>query len=169
VERRAFALDDNVEVGKGLTIRPFAVPGKVALYLEGDSVDIGAETEDTIGLEIEDDQGNRFFFIPGCAEVTPSLAARLRGAPLLFFDGTLWTDDEMFKGGTGKKTGGRMGHMSVSGKEGSMEALKLLNIERKIYLHINNTNPILLDDSPERAVVEAAGFEVACDGMRIEL
>ncbi|MGI9449519.1 MAG: pyrroloquinoline quinone biosynthesis protein PqqB, partial [Geminicoccaceae bacterium] len=143
VERRAFALDDSVDVGNGLTIRPFAVPGKVALYLEGDSVDIGAETEDTIGLEVEDDRGGRFCFIPGCAEVTPSLAERLRGAPLLFFDGTLWTDDEMFKGGTGKKTGGRMGHMSVSGREGSMEALKPLNIERKVYLHINNTNPIL--------------------------
>ncbi|MGI9494164.1 MAG: pyrroloquinoline quinone biosynthesis protein PqqB [Geminicoccaceae bacterium] len=169
VERRTFILNDRVDVGKGLTVRPFSVPGKVALYMEGDSVDIGAETEDTIGLEIEDDGGGRFFFIPGCAAVTPSLAERIRGASLLFFDGTLWTNDEMFKGGTGKKTGGRMGHMNVSGGEGSMEALKPLDIKRKIYLHINNTNPILLDDSPERAIVEAAGFEVAYDGMRIEL
>ena len=64
VERRAFALDEKVAVGNGLSIHPFAVPGKVALYLEGDDVDIGAETEDTIGLEVEDDQGGRFFFIP---------------------------------------------------------------------------------------------------------
>ncbi len=169
VERKAFALDDVVRTGSGLTIRPFAVPGKVALYLEGDAVDIGAETEDTIGLEIEDGRGGRFFFIPGCAAVTPALAERLGGAPLLFFDGTLWTDDEMFKGGTGKKTGGRMGHMSLSGPDGSMAALEPLAIGRKIYLHINNTNPILLDDSPERAEVEAAGFEVAYDGMRIDL
>ena len=169
VERRAFALDTSVEIGQGLTMCPFAVPGKVALYMESDEVDIGAETEDTIGLEIQDDRGGRFFFIPGCAAVTPALADRLRAAPLLFFDGTLWTDDEMFKGGTGKKTGGRMGHMSLSGPDGSMATLKPLNIGRKIYLHINNTNPILLDDSPERAEVEAAGFEVAFDGMQIDL
>ena len=101
--------------------------------------------------------------------MTPALAARLADAPLLFFDGTLWTDDEMFKGGTGRKTGGRMGHMSLSGPDGSMAALKPLSISRKIYLHINNTNPILLDDSPERAEVEAAGFEVAYDGMQIDV
>ncbi len=169
VERRPFRLDDSIDVGNGLKIRPFSVPGKVALYMEGDAVDIGAETEDTIGLEVGDNQGVRFFFIPGCAAVTPALGERLQGAALLFFDGTLWTDDEMFKGGTGRKTGGRMGHMSVSGDGGSMQALKPLNIERKIYLHINNTNPILLDDSPERTLVEAAGFEVAYDGMRIDL
>ena len=169
VERRAFSLDLDLDTGDGLRVRPFAVPGKVPLYMEGDAVDVGAETEDTIGLEIEDGDGGRFFFIPGCAVVTPALAERLRGAPLLFFDGTLWTDDEMFKGGTGKKTGGRMGHMSLSGPDGSMAALEPLDIGRKIYLHINNTNPILLDDSPERAAVEAAGFEVAYDGMQIDL
>ena len=101
--------------------------------------------------------------------ITPALAERLRGAPLLFFDGTLWTDDEMIRSGTGRKTGGRMGHMSVSGEDGSMAALTPLGIGRKIYLHINNTNPMLLDDSPERAEVERAGFEVAFDGMQIVL
>lgn len=169
VERGAFTLDQEVDVGNGLAIHPFAVPGKVPLYMEGEAVNVGAETEDTIGLEVEDGEGDRFFFIPGCAAVTPALAERLRGAPLLFFDGTLWTDDEMFKGGTGRKTGGRMGHMSLSGPDGSMAALQALNIRRKIFLHINNTNPILLDDSPERAEVEAAGFEVAFDGMQIVL
>lgn len=169
VERRAFGLDVDLDTGTGLRVRPFAVPGKVPLYMEGEEVEIGGETEDTIGLEIKGREGARFFFIPGCAAVTPALAARIRGADLLLFDGTLWTDDEMEKGGTGKKTGGRMGHMSVSGDDGSMAALEPLGIARKIYLHINNTNPILLDDSPERAEVEAAGFEVACDGMRIQL
>ena len=113
--------------------------------------------------------GEGFFFIPGCAAVTPALADRLRGSRLLFFDGTLWVDDEMKTGGTGVKTGGRMGHMNVSGENGSMAALAPLEIDRKIYLHINNTNPILLSDSTERAEVEAAGFEVAYDGMRIAL
>lgn len=169
VERRAFGLDLDLDTGVGLRIRPFAVPGKVPLYMEGEAVDIGAETEDTIGLEIRDETGVGFFFIPGCAAVTPALAERLTGADLLLFDGTLWTDDEMFRGGTGKKTGGRMGHMSVNGQDGSMAALSPLNIERKIYIHINNTNPILLDDSSERAEVETAGFEVAYDGMEIDL
>jgi pyrroloquinoline quinone biosynthesis protein B len=169
VERRAFGLDLDLDTGMGLRVRPFAVPGKVPLYMEGDAVEIGAETEATIGLEVSDRAGGRFFFIPGCAAVTPALADRLQGAPLLLFDGTLWTDDEMAKGGTGRKTGGRMGHISVSGPDGSMAALQPLAIRRKIYIHINNTNPILLDDSPERAEVEAAGFEVAYDGMRIEL
>jgi len=169
VERGAFRLDVDLDIGWGLCVRPFAVPGKVPLYMEGDEVDIGGETEDTIGLEVRGTDGTGFFFIPGCAAVTPPLAERVRGADLLLFDGTLWTDDEMFKGGTGKKTGGRMGHMSVSGEDGSMAALLPLAIRRKIYLHINNTNPLLLADSPERADVEAAGFEVAFDGMRISL
>jgi pyrroloquinoline quinone biosynthesis protein B len=85
------------------------------------------------------------------------------------FDGTLWTDDEMIQSATGIKTGTRMGHMSVSGPEGSIAALADFDIARKIYVHVNNTNPILLDDSPERAAVTAAGWEVAHDGMEITL
>ncbi|NJO39107.1 MAG: pyrroloquinoline quinone biosynthesis protein PqqB [Rhizobiales bacterium] len=169
VERRAFRLGSDLDTGIGLRVRPFAVPGKVPLYMEGGEVRIGGETEDTIGLEVMGSDGAGFFFIPGCAAVTPALAERLRGARLLLFDGTLWADDEMRAGGTGVKTGGRMGHMSVSGEDGSMAALAPLDIARKIYIHINNTNPILLADSPERAAVEAAGFEVAQDGMRIAL
>lgn len=169
VERSAFRLDLDLDTGTGVRVRPFAVPGKVPLYMEGDQVEIGGETEATIGLEVEGRDGKGFFFIPGCAAVTPALAERVRGARLVLFDGTLWIDDEMKRGGTGVKTGGRMGHMNVSGANGSMAALGPLAIERKIYIHINNTNPILLADSPQRAEVEAAGFEVAHDGMRITL
>jgi pyrroloquinoline quinone biosynthesis protein B len=85
------------------------------------------------------------------------------------FDGTLWTDDEMLRARLGGKTGLRMGHMSVSGPSGTLNAFRMLDIRRKIMLHINNSNPILLDDSPERAAVEAAGWEVAYDGMEIQL
>ncbi len=169
VERRAFTLGSELDTGTGIRVRPFAVPGKVPLYMEGDEVEIGRESEDTIGLEVVGRGGEGFFFIPGCAAVTPALAERIRGADLLLFDGTLWVDDEMKRGGTGVKTGGRMGHMNVSGADGSMAALGPLDIARKIYIHINNTNPMLLADSPERADVEAAGFEVAHDGMRITL
>jgi pyrroloquinoline quinone biosynthesis protein B len=167
VARRRLSLDEAVEVA-GLAITPFAVPGKVALYLERGEPVIGGEGEDTVGLEIRAG-GTRFFFVPGCARVTAALAARLEGAPLLFFDGTLWTDDEMIRSRTGSKTGTRMGHISVFGPEGSLAALAPLQLGRKIYIHINNTNPILLDDAPERAAVLRAGWEVAYDGMEVSL
>ena len=108
-----------------------------------------------------------FFYIPACAAVDDELAARIAGAALLFFDGTLWRDDEMIKAGLGAKTGRRMGHLSVSGLEGSMVALAGLAIECKLFIHINNTNPILCAGSPERAAVLAAGWEVARDGLEI--
>jgi pyrroloquinoline quinone biosynthesis protein B len=166
VARHRLALDEPVEMA-GLAITPFAVPGKVALYLERGEPAIG-EGEDTVGLEVR--AGERcFFFVPGCARVTPALAARLEGAPLLFFDGTLWTDDEMLRSRTGSKTGTRMGHISVFGPEGSLAAFASLPVGRKIYIHINNTNPMLLDDSPERAAALAAGWEVAYDGMEVSL
>ncbi len=156
----------------GFSVMPFAVPGKVALWLEDATkgVDVGAVTEDTIALEIKPDGAKRgVFYVPGCARMTGELAARLRGAALVLFDGTLWTDEEMIRDGVGTKTGQRMGHLSVSGEGGSLALLRDLEIARKVFIHINTTNPILIDDSPERAVVTAAGWEVAYDGMQIEL
>ena len=97
------------------------------------------------------------------------LAARLKGAPLVLFDGTLYNDDEMVVAGLGPKTGQRMGHISISGEEGSIAAFEPLAVARKVFIHINNTNPILIEDSPERAAVEEAGWEVAVDGMEIVL
>lgn len=101
--------------------------------------------------------------------MTPGLADRLRNAAAVFFDGTLWTDDEMIRAGIGPKTGQRMGHMSVSGPDGTLAAFTRLDVQRRILLHINNSNPILLDDSPERAEVAAAGWDVAYDGMELTL
>lgn len=156
----------------GLGIEAFSVPGKVALYLEEAGIErqLARRSEDTIGLRIsEPATGKGFYYIPGCAALDDELAARLRGAPLLFFDGTLWRDDEMIRAGLGAKTGQRMGHLSVSGAGGSMEALAPLGIGRKLFIHINNTNPILCLGSAERAAVEAAGWQVAHDGLEIEL
>jgi pyrroloquinoline quinone biosynthesis protein B len=89
-------------------------------------------------------------------------------ADLLFFDGTLFTDDEMIAAGLGQKTGRRMGHVPVSGPGGTLEGLADLR-GRRILLHINNTNPIWLLDSPERRQVEMAGFEIAYDGMEVQV
>jgi pyrroloquinoline quinone biosynthesis protein B len=93
---------------------------------------------------------------------------QLRGADLIFFDGTLFTDDEMIVAGLGEKTGRRMGHAPVSGPGGTLQELADLPA-RRVLLHINNSNPILLADSPERRQVEAAGFEIAYDGMEVQL
>ena len=177
VERRAVVLDEPCALARrdgsplGVTVTPFAVPGKVALWLEGASQgeNFGTVEEDTIALEITTAAGARCYYIPACARMTPALAARLRGASLVFFDGTLWTDDEMVKAGVGVKTGRRMGHLSVSGEDGTMALLRDLDIRRKVFIHINTTNPILIADTPERRAVEAAGWEVSYDGMALEL
>ena len=169
VRRRRLRLEQPLALDGGTTIVPFAVPGKVPLYLEGEAPEIGAETEDVIGLELGTENGVKAFFVPGCARLTPALAERLAGAALVLFDGTLWTDDEMIRSGTGAKTGVRMGHMSVSGPDGTLAAFAALGVRRKVLIHINNTNPILLEDSAERAATLAAGWEVAYDGMEITL
>ncbi len=161
-------LDEAVETGLGLTVRPFAVPGKVPLYLEQADLVIGAETESTIGLEVSDGK-NTFFYIPGCAEINERVEKRLSGAEVLFFDGTTFTDDEMVALGLSTKTAWRMGHVSMSGEKGSVARLAGSGIGRKIYIHINNTNPVLVEDSQERAMVEQAGWEVAYDGMEVVL
>jgi pyrroloquinoline quinone biosynthesis protein B len=178
VERRALSLDTPVALSgrdgepTGLTALAFAVPGKVALYLEDASAgpNFGSTGEDTIAVEItEDATGRRFFYIPGCAAMPDWLSRRLAGAELVLFDGTLWQDDEMIAAGLGEKSGLRMGHMCMSGLDGSMAALADLDIARKIYVHINNTNPALLPDSPERRAAEAAGWQIAHDGLEIAL
>jgi pyrroloquinoline quinone biosynthesis protein B len=177
VPRITFELDKptplkGAGVDLGLTIEAFAVPGKIALFLEkGDaSNNFGSRDGDTIGLKVTDAKsGKSFFYVPGCAEVDAPLADRIRGAELLFLDGTLFTDDEMVKQGLSNKTGQRMGHISVSGPAGSVETLRPLNVKRRIYVHINNSNPILDENSQARKFVEAAGWEVGFDGMEVSL
>ncbi len=155
----------------GITVTPFAVPGKVALWLEDESqgADFGTVEEDTIALEVTGADGRSFFYMPACARMTEALARRLDGAALVFFDGTLWVDDEMIRDGVGVKTGQRMGHMSVSGDDGTLSAFRSIDVARKVFIHINTTNPILIADTDERRAVEAAGWEVAYDGMALEL
>jgi pyrroloquinoline quinone biosynthesis protein B len=156
----------------GLTVEAFAVPGKIALFLENEAAgaNYGSRAGDTIGLEVTNTKtGATFFYIPGCAEIDPPLADRIRGASLIFFDGTLYTDDEMLTQGLSQKTGQRMGHISMSGPQGSIAAFEPLNVERRIYVHMNNSNPVLDDNSAARKAVEAAGWEVGYDGMEVRL
>ncbi|MEQ1714691.1 MAG: pyrroloquinoline quinone biosynthesis protein PqqB [Hyphomicrobium sp.] len=161
---------DGVDLG--LTVEAFAVPGKIALFLEkgGETGNYGSREGDTIGLEVTDTKtGKTFFYVPGCAEVDAPLAARIKGAELIFFDGTLYTNDEMISQGLLHKTGDRMGHISVSGPKGSVAAFEPLGVKRRIYVHINNSNPILDEASEARNAVEAAGWEVGYDGMEVRL
>ena len=178
VERIPLSLDVPLQlqlpngVATGLVVVPFAVPGKVALWLEEKNKDVAlaAVGEDTIALEIRNaNQEIQFFYIPGCAEMTDDLSDRLRGAPLVFFDGTLWRDDEMIRDDVGIKTGKRMGHMSMSGDDGSIAAFDSLRVKRKVFIHINTTNPVLLEDSDQRKFATKAGWEVSYDGMEINL
>ena len=111
--------------------------------------------------------GKRLVYAPGCARVTEDLDARIANADVLFFDGTLFADDEMIANGLGDKTGRRMGHMPVSGPGGTLESLARHAHVRRILIHINNSNPILIEGSPEEAKVKAAGWEIAFDGMEV--
>lgn len=169
VERRSVALDEPITLLGGLNIELFAVPGKVPLYLEkGAGMQPLVADETTVAVQISHGT-RRVFYIPGCAAVPSWLKARLEGAAVLFFDGTLWSDDEMVRAGIGGKTGQRMGHMSLSGPDGTLAALAPVTIGRRVLIHMNNSNPVLLADSKERAAAEQAGWIIGHDGMRMAL
>jgi pyrroloquinoline quinone biosynthesis protein B len=151
----------------GIDAELFIVPGKVPLYLEGDDPDTASESAANVGVEISSGT-SRFIYVPGAAAVTPAMKQRMENADVVMFDGTVLTDDEMIRAGTGSKTGRRMGHIPLDGPDGSLAALASLR-GRRIFVHINNTNPTLIDGSPERLRVEAAGWEVAEDGLQVTL
>jgi pyrroloquinoline quinone biosynthesis protein B len=175
VDRRPLPLDTPLSLtGKdgaplGLTVTSFVVPGKIALWLEDlNAPGFGSQAGDTIGLKLTGDDGSDpVFYIPGCASMPPELKERVKGAALVFFDGTLWRDDEMIVAGVGVKTGQRMGHMSVSGPDGVMAAFEGLGVRRKVLIHLNNSNPLLIDGSSECAEAGRSGWEVAFDGMEM--
>ncbi|MDR3516744.1 MAG: pyrroloquinoline quinone biosynthesis protein PqqB [Azospirillaceae bacterium] len=175
VVRRAMPLDQPLEIrgpdgrSGGFSLTAFPVPGKVALWLEEPGLaHFGSVAEDTVGLEISG-AGRRFFYLPGCAELPDGVTERLKGADLVFFDGTTWTDDEMIVLGLGTKTASRMGHISMAGAAGSIATFASLNVARKIFVHINNSNPVLIAGTPERAAAIAAGWEIGADGMEVRL
>ena len=146
----------------GLTVEAFDVPGKVAWYLEGQ----GSEGGDTVGLTFRAN-ARTVHVVTACARVTPELMERFGSADILFFDGTLWTDDEMIRAGLGTKTGQRMGHISMSGPDGAIAALASIDIRRKVFIHVNNSNPVLQPGSPERLAAEAAGWIIPQAGSTV--
>lgn len=167
-----FAVRDGAGEPLGLTVEPFAVPGKVALWLEQEEAgpDFGSVAEDTIALKVTHDaSGKSFFYLPGLAEATAEFCDRIRGADLVFADGTTWTNDEMQARKLGWKTAARMGHLPMSGENGTIAALAPLGIGRKVFIHINNSNPVLMENSPERQTAEQEGWTIAEDGLEVSL
>lgn len=165
VPRREIAPDQPVTLAPGLEAVLFAVPGKVPLYQEGAVVETGLVGETTVGVELRAN-GRRALYIPGCADMPDWLATRIEGADALLFDGTLWDDEEMIRMGLGIKTGRRMGHMPVTQ---SMEELAPLSIGMRLFVHMNNSNPLTDPASPEAAQAQAQGWQIARDGMEISL
>jgi pyrroloquinoline quinone biosynthesis protein B len=176
VKRQPIAVEQAFEPAlpdgspSGIEILPFEVSGKGAWYLEGERREGSEAAGDTLGLRIRDKTTDSFFyFLAACAEATDDLKSRIKGAPLVFFDGTVWRDDEMILSGLSTKTGRSMGHIAMSGETGAIAALESLGIGKKIFLHINNSNPAWLHDSEERKAAEQAGWQIPADGTEITL
>jgi pyrroloquinoline quinone biosynthesis protein B len=146
----------------GLTVEAFPVPSDPPRFASAD------EPGHTVGLLIRDAAvGSSLAFVPGCGEIDDALLARLRAADAVLFDGTFWDDEELRTLGISEKTAREIGHLPINGAGGSLEQLATLPSETRVYTHVNNTNPILLEDSRERRLVRAAGIAVAHDGMRL--
>jgi pyrroloquinoline quinone biosynthesis protein B len=156
---REMSLDD------GLSYLAFEVPtNKRARFGTGEG------GESVVGYRITDARtGHALVYVPGAQQLTASVRKQLQDCACLLFDGTCWQDDELVRLGIAKKTSREMGHLPIGDDDGSLKQLAPLPIERKIYIHINNTNPILIEDSPERRTVEAHGLEVAADGLELEI
>jgi pyrroloquinoline quinone biosynthesis protein B len=165
VEWRPVATGVEVELADGLSYKAFPVPTDKRARFEA-----GEGEEGVVGYRITDGRtGRALVYVPGAQRLTASVLAHLEGCACLLFDGTCWQDDELIRLGIAAKTSRDMGHLPIGGPDGSLEQLAPLPIERKIYVHINNTNPILLEDSPERRAVEERGMEVATDGLELEI
>ncbi|HYQ30183.1 MAG TPA: pyrroloquinoline quinone biosynthesis protein PqqB, partial [Polyangiaceae bacterium] len=150
----------------GLAMQTFAAPGKAALHLDQSN----PQPSDNIGLLIRDQRsGKRLAYIPAVGASSAEVVAAASAADAVFFDGTFWSSDELIALGASTRRAEDMAHWPIGGPEGSLRFLSGLSAERRIYIHINNTNPMLREDSAERALVHAAGVEVAFDGMELTL
>jgi pyrroloquinoline quinone biosynthesis protein B len=148
----------------GISVLGFPVPAGPPRFAEEE------REGHTVGLLLRDEAtGGVAAFVPGCGELDDRLLGLLGQADLVLFDGTFWTDDELIRLRIGERTARQMDHLPISGADGSLVRLAALSARDRIYTHINNTNPMLIEDGPERAAVEAAGLRVGFDGMRFTL
>lgn len=151
----------------GLSVEAVPVPGKVPLHLEGR---LAVDPEDSVGFRIREQASGRVLaYLSGVGAMSPAVGRALADADCVFFDGTFWSSAELPDLGLGSKRAEDMAHWAVGGADGSLAALTLPGAARRVLIHLNNTNPLLRDDSAERRAVQAAGWDVAWDGMEIVL
>ena len=164
VEWRPVVPGSDVPLTGGLSYRAFDVPTtKRARFGRGD------EPGRVVGYRLTDERTGRVtVYLPGVQDLA-AVRDQLDGCACLLVDGTCWQDDELIRLGLAGKTSHEMGHQPIDGPGGSLEQIAALPIERKIYIHMNNTNPILLEDTPERRAVADRGMEVAMDGLEVEV
>ena len=156
----------NLATESSIEIEAFSLPGTSPKYMRSSAI----EGNWVIGFTFRDRLTNKVAtYAPALAELTPSIISRLESSDCILVDGTFWQNDELVKLGMSSRTALAMGHLPLSGELSSLHRLSKLADSRKIFTHINNTNPILIDRSPERQMVEAAGMEVGYDGLTIEL
>jgi pyrroloquinoline quinone biosynthesis protein B len=152
----------------GLTVEAVPVPGKLPIHLEGRT--LPPSDEDNIGLLLrEPARGCTLAYFPALAGPCPPLMAACEKADCGFFDGTFWSSDELPRGGLGDKRAEDMAHWTIGGSAGSLSWLRESRVPRRVLIHINNTNPILREDSAEALQLTAAGVEIAYDGMELTL
>ena len=177
VPRRPVQLNESMPIldaagePTGICIETFTVPGKVALWLEDPNAErFGSVAEDTIGVAIRTEGSEaRLFYLPGCADVPDSLKARFKPTDTVLFDGTTYTEHEMAEAGVGQKSASRMGHLVMSGQQGTIARLADVPLARRLFIHINNTNPVWLPDSEARREIARQGWDLAFDGMELTL
>ena len=154
-----------VPLGDGLSYQAFDVPTTKSVRFGP-----GRKSGRVVGYRLTDERNGRaLVYLPSVQELTAAVRARLDDCACLLVDGTCWHDDELIELGMAGKTARDMGHLPIDGPDGSLEQLAPLPIERRIYIHINNTNPILLEDAPERRILEQHGMEVAVDGLELRI
>jgi pyrroloquinoline quinone biosynthesis protein B len=155
----------DVPLADGLSYRAFDVP-----TTKRPRFGPGSGDGRVVGYRLTDERSGRaLVHLPVLQELTPEVRAELDDCSCLLVDGTCWSDDELVRLGRGGRTARAMGHLPIGGPGGSLEQLARLPVERRIYVHVNNTNPVLLEDSPERRAVEEHGMEVAVDGLELEV
>jgi pyrroloquinoline quinone biosynthesis protein B len=162
----------DMPLGEGLSYRAFDVPTtKRPRFGSGSTSEEGGNQEGrVVGYRLTDVRtGGVLVYLPAVQRLTATVRREFAGCACLLVDGTCWHDEELIRLGASGKTAREMGHLPISGPGGTLEQLFPLPIDRKIYIHINNTNPILLEDSPERRILESRGLEVAADGLELQI
>jgi pyrroloquinoline quinone biosynthesis protein B len=162
---RAVSLRESAGRESALTVEAFAVPGHGPRFASG-----SAAPGLTVGLHIRDNaNGRTLAYVPGCARIDDALMRRLSQADAVLFDGTFWSEDEMSRLGISTTTGRAMGHIPIGGDDGSLAVMARLPASVRVYVHINNTNPVLIEDSPEREAVRRAGVIIGDDGLAFRI